>query len=301
MSKNTTITLTLSKEDGKRLYEQFKDSASDKVPPYANYQLRVENCVITNYTSNKTVFQGKDAEVYASPFGGLQQTKQKKKQTKTKTATSTSSNTYPQAGSDEVGTGDYFGPVVVCASIVKKEDVSFLQSLGVQDSKAVTDTMILEIAPKLMERLTYSVLVVPPSKYNVVHDTNNMNAIKALLHNQAYLNLSKKEELPSFMIIDQFAQESTYYRYLKNTPKVQRGIHFETKAENKYLSVAAGSIIARYTFLQYFKEMEKEYDMEFKKGAGKEVNKCAKKFVEQYGMDRLHEVAKVHFANTKEL
>ena len=40
--------------------------------------------------------------------------------------TTSSTSQYPQAGSDEVGTGDYFGPVCVCASYVTKDDVDFL-------------------------------------------------------------------------------------------------------------------------------------------------------------------------------
>ena len=38
-------------------------------------------------------------------------------------------------GSDEVGTGDYFGPIVVTASYVTKEDIPYLEELGVKDSK----------------------------------------------------------------------------------------------------------------------------------------------------------------------
>lgn len=30
-------------------------------------------------------------------------------------------SSYPQAGSDEVGTGDFFGPIVVCAAVVPDE------------------------------------------------------------------------------------------------------------------------------------------------------------------------------------
>ena len=51
-------------------------------------------------------------------------------------------------------------------------------------------------------------------------------------------------------------------------------IHFETKAENKYLSVAAGSIIARYAFLQAFDAMCQHYEFPFVKGAGSKVDRC---------------------------
>ena len=44
-------------------------------------------------------------------------------------------------GSDEVGTGDFFGPIVVTASYVNKKDIPFLESLGVRDSKQITEEL----------------------------------------------------------------------------------------------------------------------------------------------------------------
>ncbi|PKK87015.1 MAG: ribonuclease HIII, partial [Tenericutes bacterium HGW-Tenericutes-8] len=54
---------------------------------------------------------------------------------------------YAAIGSDEVGTGDLFGPVVVCSAYVSLEDIDFLESLGVKDSKAMTDLQISKLGP----------------------------------------------------------------------------------------------------------------------------------------------------------
>lgn len=78
-------------------------------------------------------------------------------------------------------------------------------------------------------------------------------------------------------------------------------IRFETKAENKYLSVAASSMIARYAFLKSMEAMEQEYGMEFVKGASSAVDQCARTFVKRYGMEKLGDVAKLHFKNTEKL
>ncbi|MCR5447969.1 MAG: ribonuclease HIII [Solobacterium sp.] len=279
---NQTITLKLTPEQQDRLYGSFRE-CSVNPPAYARFQLRAENCVITCYESGKCVFQGKDAEVYASAFMKPDE------------------SLYPQAGSDEVGTGDYFGPVCVCASIVQKKDVSFLEELGVKDSKQITDAYILLHAPSVMERLQHSLLIVNNRKYNEVHKTTNMNAIKAKLHNQAYVNLSAKTVLPDLRVIDQFTPEASYYRYLQGDRNVIGQIRFETKAENKYLSVAASSMIARYAFLKSMEAMEREYDMEFVKGASSAVDECARKFVKRYGIEKLGDVAKLHFKNTEKL
>lgn len=287
---NNTITLKLKSIQEEQLFKTFSEFQTTP-PQYAKWQLKPENCVITCYTSGKTVFQGKDANVYAAAFMEVQD----------EIPNTTTTNQYPQAGSDEVGTGDYFGPVCVCASYVTKDDVDFLVKLGVRDSKQMSDADMLKIGPLLMERIPHSLLIVPPQKYNQVHESNNLNAIKAKLHNQAYINLAKKIELPSFKIIDQFTPETSYYRYLKNEPQIIRGIHFETKAEDKYLSVAVGSIISRYGFLKTWEEMEQKYNMTLPKGSGDKVDVGAQEFVERYGFDRLGEVAKLHFKNTEKI
>ena len=106
---NNVITLKLSSSQEDQLFQTFYNNKA-KAPAYARWQLRCENCVITCYESGKTVFQGKDAEVYASPF--MQEPSVPLQ------AEITDTGTLPQAGSDEVGTGDYFGPVCVCATIV---------------------------------------------------------------------------------------------------------------------------------------------------------------------------------------
>lgn len=287
---NNTITLKLKSIQEEQLFKTFSEFQTTP-PQYAKWQLKPENCVITCYTSGKTVFQGKDANVYAAAF----------MQGQDEIPNTATTNQYPQAGSDEVGTGDYFGPVCVCASYVTQDNVDFLIKLGVRDSKQMSDADMLKIGPLLMERIPHSLLIVPPQKYNRVHESNNLNAIKAKLHNQAYINLAKKIELPSFKIIDQFTLETSYYRYLKNEPQIIHGIHFETKAEDKYLSVAVGSIISRYGFLKTWEEMEKKYNMTLPKGSGDQVDIVAQAFVERYGLERLGEIAKLHFKNTEKI
>lgn len=282
-------TLKLSVQQEERLYQTWKENQT-KTPPYAKWQLKCENCVITCYESGKTVFQGNDALTYASAFMNVEEVKK-----------NTNKNQLPQAGSDEVGTGDYFGPVVVCASIVDDTSYVRLKELGVKDSKQLTDQDILKIAPEIIQRIPHSLLIVDNEKYNVVHQTNNLNAIKAKLHNQAYVNLSKKYGLPEFKIIDQFCVESSYYKYIQKEPVVIRGIHFETKAENKYISVGTSSIIARYAFLKKMEEMDQKWDMHFCLGAGSNADQCAKEFVKRYGFDALDKVAKTHFKNTEKL
>ncbi|MBP3399766.1 MAG: ribonuclease HIII [Erysipelotrichaceae bacterium] len=277
-----TITLTLTDQQIDQLKNTWSDSLV-KAPAYARYQLRVENCVITAYESRKVVFQGKDAEIYASPFQKV-------------------TDSFHQAGSDEVGTGDYFGPVCVCACVITPESWKMIEHYCVNDSKQITDEQILKTVPELMKYLDYSLLILEPEKYNQIQPYNNLNQIKAKLHNQAYLNLIRKQvQLPELKVIDQFTPPHLYYRYLSTEPHVITGLHFETKAESKYPAVACASMIARYAFLKTWEKMEQDYQMTFHKGSGAQADKSAKEFVEKYGFDALKKTAKLHFKNTEKI
>lgn len=287
MANVYTLKLTSTQED--TLRNTWKENLTTP-PQYAKWQLKCENCVITCYTSGKTVFQGKEANVYASPFLPHKQTQMLY-----------THETLPQAGSDEVGTGDYFGPVVVCACIVDQNTDVLLKKLGTRDSKQLTDKDICMIAPQLLTTIPYSLLIVENEKYNAVHQVNNLNAIKAKLHNQAYVHLANKYGLPSFKIIDQFTPEKSYYRYIAKEPTIIHNIHFETKAEDKYPSVGAASVIARYAFLKKMEQMEQQWDMSFPKGAGAKVDAAAIQFVKKYGFAQLSKVAKMHFKNTEKV
>lgn len=291
----STVTITCSEHEIRAIKQRYPMAEVRKTPPYAVYQIKLSDCVITAYTSGKVVFQGEGAQHHASGYQSVQPKKKQKTTTNAK-----HEDVYPQCGSDEVGTGDYFGPVTVCATYVSPEDVYYLRKLGIQDSKAVNDELIRKLGPLLMERLPYSLLILDNAKYNRIHATDNMVAIKCKMHNQAFAHLQKKvDKWPDFVIIDQFVQGSSYYRYLKQEKDVVPNIHFETKAENKYLSVACGSIIARYAFLKAFDAMCEHYHFEFLKGASHKVDDNIRLFVALHGKDELHNVAKLHFANTK--
>lgn len=278
------ISLSLNEEQIHALLSRFPASAFTETGPYMRSRVKAEGCVITVYTSGKAVFQGPRADEYARPFRTVP------------------FFTEDEAGSDEVGTGDYFGPIAVCAVLARENDAKFLKDIAAHDSKQISDTVIRETVPKILARVPYSLCLLSPEKYNEVQPSNNMNRIKARLHNMCYRNLKKKYgPLPGKIVIDQFTPEHLYYRYLEGEPEIIRGITFETKAEDKYLSVGAASMIARFAFLQAMDRMSETYGTEFPKGAGAAVDEFAADFVKKYGKDELRKTAKLNFANTKKL
>ncbi|MFA6619865.1 MAG: DUF3378 domain-containing protein, partial [Bacilli bacterium] len=116
-------------------------------------------------------------------------------------------NRYPQIGSDEVGTGDFFGPICVCSAYVEEKGLKRINEFGITDSKKMADDYILSIGPILIHEFEYSQLSLPNEKYNAVHGALNMNAIKAKMHNRCDLNLRSKHP-NAFIYQDQFAEPS---------------------------------------------------------------------------------------------
>ena len=292
------VVIKVTDEIKKKMIEYYKDKVRDKKIPYAIFQAQEEDTVITLYESGKAMFQGTSADVDAAMWGTvLDNTKEKQEEQKKKDQ---KYHNCSSVGSDEVGTGDYFGPIVVTAAYVKKEDVEKLEKLGVGDSKKITDEKIKKITPELIKIIKYRSMILTNKEYNEKYTKDiNMNKIKAILHNKVLYQLMT-EEKPNidYIIVDEFARENRYYEYLNGIPTIQRNITFMTKAEDKNLAVASASIISRYIFLKEFDKLSDSLHIPLPKGAGRDVDTIGEEIVEKYGEEKLQEIAKVNFKNT---
>ncbi len=269
---------------------------------YIAFQADFSGVIITIYHDkkgkHKIVFMGQDALIEAKKWNENAEAKEEKKEEPKGWLCKDN-----QIGSDEVGVGDFLLPVVVVATFVRGKDLKELESFGVKDSKKLTDEKIREIAPGLLKKFFVSKLCLPNDHYNeLIEQGENLNSIKAKMHNRALLNMFKKFPDTKNIFVDQFVAESKYFAYL-NDPKEQKiiNITFKTKGESYYPCVALASCIARYAFLLEKDALEKKYKMTFPFGASSKVNEFSKKFIKKYGLEEFKKIAKLHFANFKEL
>lgn len=298
---NMNVVIRVNKEIKEKMLDYYKDKMRDKKIPYVVFQAKDEDTVITMYESGKVMFQGTSADVDAAMWGTmLEDTKEKKAERKKENEKYYYSSA---VGSDEVGTGDYFGPIVVTATYVPKEEIEYLEKLGVGDSKKIDDEKILKITPEIAKKIKYRSVILTNKEYNEKYSNDiNMNKIKAILHNRVLYQLVNEEKPKyDYIIVDEFAREQRYYYYLNDQKVVQRGITFITKAEDKNMAVACGSIISRYIFLKEFDKMCDEIHIPLPKGAGKDVDKMGEEVVEKYGEEKLKEIAKLNFKNTERI
>ena len=132
------ITLKTCKKTQDMMKEFYEEMKREKTPQYSEFQADDGETVVTLYTSGKAVFQGNDADIASEYWietekinsGTAIVTNSDDKSKKTLKAEEKKENTIyhnvNSVGSDEVGTGDYFGPIVVTSTYVTKEDVQFL-------------------------------------------------------------------------------------------------------------------------------------------------------------------------------
>ena len=287
------IVIKVDEETKKKMIDYYEDKKREKTPPYAIFQAEEEDTIITLYQSGKAMFQGTSAFVDANMWKA--QIDNDKDDIDTTDYLNTNS-----VGSDEVGTGDYFGPIVVTSCYVKKDDIDFLKKLGCNDSKKITDEKILKIAPEIIKKIKYKSIILNNEEYNKNYSKeNNMNKIKAILHNKVLGSiLNEIDEKLDYVIIDEFCKENRYYTYLSDVPNVVKDITFITKAESKNLSVAAASIISRYIFIKEFDKLCDTYHLPLPKGSGKNVDEIGEELVEKYGKEVLDKTAKKNFSNT---
>ena len=269
--------------------------------PHTIAKAKLEKSVITFYATNTVLFQGVDEtneyNIWANKFNMTQ--------IKTKTPNYSVYENMTAIGCDEVGTGDYFGPIVVCSAFVRSDQISELKKLGVKDSKLLLDDAIIDIALKLRNIITYTILVLSPSKFNDLHKSNsdNLNFIKACLHNKSINSILKKLENVKYdaILIDEFTPKEKYLEYLKKVPEVNDSVILVPKGEKVHISIAAASILARAAFLKEMKELSKTVNVDLLKGASSSVDRQAVGLIKSYGFNVLHDIAKLKFANTEKI
>lgn len=309
MQQQTTITLKVSDKTKEQMIEFFEDLKREKTPPYAIFQAQDGDTVVTLYESGKAVFQGKDADLSSdfwiatekinSGSATTTDSRDKKKDDKPNKILPIRINSI---GSDEVGTGDYFGPIVVTASYVAKENIDFLLDLKVKDSKKLTDDQILKIVPQIIKKIPYQTFILKNEEYNNHKNNNiNMNQMKAILHNKVLYELKQKNYQYDYIVVDQFEPPKSYYSHIAKSTRRVQDIFFLTKAEDQCLSVACSSLISRYIFLKEMDKLSNELGINLPKGANPLVDEVGKKIVAKYGKDKLKSIAKLNFKNTDKI
>lgn len=196
-----------------------------------------------------------------------------------------------ELGSDEVGKGEWYGPLVVVCTALKPNDLGELRKLGVRDSKQLSENEISRLSNEIKKRkIIWHPIILAPSTYNeqvenFKKEGKNINELLAWAHSVVIKKLIDDLTFNSIqVVIDKFDVEKTFRR-LQGIDRKKIKIIQKSKGESE-IPVATASILAKKIFNDEVDKMCKTYGMDFRKIDPKEIPH-----------DILKNVAKLHFKN----
>jgi len=209
----------------------------------------------------------------------------------------------PHIGTDEAGKGDFFGPMVTSGVYVDARTAQILRTLGVRDSKTVSDRELRGLAANIRQVVPEgqrAVLVLAPKRYNELYaqmrgEGKNLNTLLAWTHTRVIEDLIKSGLRPSFILSDQFGDK----RYIESRLLIDTRLSgvpvVQVHRAEADVGVAAASILARDAFLQWLDRASKTLGVTLPKGASPKVIETARSLKSRAGVDSLKEYAKVSF------
>jgi ribonuclease HIII len=206
----------------------------------------------------------------------------------------------PHIGTDE--SGDYFGPMVIAAIWLDEPTKGKLEAMGIKDSKLLSDKRCRELATRIRATCNGKFVEVElqPERYNELYEQfkkegKNLNHLLAWGHARAIESLLEKNPC-THAVADQFGDEKLIISKLME--KSKRLELIQTPKGERYIAVAAASILARDRFLSRMEKLSQEYSVALPKGASDAVIQPARQIIEKKGSAELKKVAKLHHKTT---
>ncbi len=242
-----TVFINVKKGDKAFLIEKLKLGLDEVKTKYEIFRLRNRDIVMVLFKSGKLVLQGKDENVmyYSKLLKSSGFIEQKKIEFVKQEGVF--------IGSDESLKGDTFGGIVVVgirANNIQREN---LRLLGVMDSKKIKDAKVGGYADEIRKIVKVSVKNLPPNKYNAYRF--GLTKLMNRLHREVYSDLKKGSSSAELKwVVDKY-------------PGCTVGDIAVTKAESKYVEVAAASIVARDFALQQLAKLSAKLGITVPKGS----------------------------------
>ncbi len=197
-------------------------------------------------------------------------------------------------GSDEAGKGDIFGPLVIAALYVNQTTSKQLVKIGVRDSKDLADSQISFIASKIKSIVqdNFHILCLEPKQYNQVYERyHNLNKLLSWAHSKA-IEKTFDNKKAFCVITDKFSNSGLEIQRNKKFSDVN---FILTEKGERFIAVAAASILARDTFVKWFDIQRTTLGIDLPKGSSLSTIELAKSIQKKYPLEFVQSIAKTHF------
>jgi len=199
-------------------------------------------------------------------------------------------------GSDEVGKGEWYGPLVVVCAALSADDIMRFRKIGVRDSKAIGKTDLDKLALLIIKSgITYHDVTLMPETYNRQYEQfskerKTLNDLLAWCHAAAIrTTLAKvfpKRIKGSKIVIDKFDPKKMDLRLEAAGIKDEEVEIIQSSKGDEEVPVSVASIIAKYLFELRVDELNRQFNVDLRISKPTDLNPKI-----------LPQVAKMHFKN----
>ncbi|MEA4956209.1 Ribonuclease HII [bioreactor metagenome] len=191
-------------------------------------------------------------------------------------------------GIDEAGRGPVIGPLIVAGIVIPDDKIPVLERMGIKDSKKLTPTRRKVLSRKLKNMFEYETVEI------TAQDIDNLRA--------SDVNLNEIEKIAMLKIINKLDYDCVIIdsvdikpERLKNEIQSIVGnieIISEHKADDKYIQVAAASIVAKYERDSIIENLKKEYRKIGEIGSGYPSDPKTKRFLENFTYEEMPKIVR---------
>ncbi len=166
-------------------------------------------------------------------------------------------------GIDEAGRGSIIGPMIVAGVVVDSKDISLLSKIGVRDSKKLSRNARRKLYEIIIKnsRWVGSVYISP-----IEIDQENLNKLTFKAICKLVIDAIEKNGFVKKVFIDNVTglKEDELKNEISRKNPIANKIEFriEVKADQKYIPVAAASIIAKVLRDNVIEEYRRKYGVE---------------------------------------
>lgn len=189
---------------------------------------------------------------------------------------------------DEAGRGPVLGPLVVACAIT--QDERGIQALGVRDSKRLSPAARLRIEPQLKRALRgYAVVALEASSIDARRARQTLNEVEVALFAEVVLDAARRVRLTSVDVLRLDAADTNAAAFGRavGTALSSKGGSFravsivaEHRADDRYPSVAAASILAKVERDRRVDALAREIGMDI--GSGYPSDPTTIRFLREY-------------------
>ncbi len=200
-------------------------------------------------------------------------------------------------GSDEVGKGEWYGPLITVAACIKKEDILKFQKIGIRDSKNLKKNQIISIFNESNKlKFQRHSVTINPQRLNelwrdFIENNQNYNDLIAWQHQRAILDLLKKIDISKriLIVIDKFDLEKVDKR-LKDLQKKDNIKILQLSKGESHIPVALASIIAKNMWYEKIEDINNKFNISLPKAS-----------IDEIEPQIVHQIGKLFFKNVRKV